>query len=174
MNEATHPPSLPSRRLGPLELDVSDERTVARVPGSADVVVDVPTAHATAQKETLDRLRQGLPVLVGGEERLVLRQPERSTCRRSRRRILVEGDPTLVAPGVFLRARWIGSMGLESDPSIGAERERRLVRPRPDLLNAPFLWGASLTIPVVDPSVAPDLLALWGAAEWHLIAAVHV
>ncbi len=159
---------------GPLELHVSDERTVARVPGSADVVIDVPTAHGTARKETLDQLREGLPVLVGGDERITLRQPERSARRRSRRRILVEGDPKLVAPGLFLRARWWGSMGLETDPSIGAEQAQRLVRPRPDLLNAPFLWGASLAVPAVDPAVSPELLALWGAAEWHLIAAVHL
>ena len=65
-------------------------------------------------------------------------------------------------------------MGLETDPDPGAARAQRLVRPRFDVLNAPFLWGASLTHPAVDRSVPPDLIAKWGAAEWHLIAAVHV
>jgi hypothetical protein len=151
---------------GPLVLDTSDDRVEASVPGSSRVVIECPSAHATADPPVVEQLRGGVPVLFDGAHRATLRQPERSS-RRQGRRILVEGDPSFVPPGLFLRARWLGSMGLET-------AEERLVRPRFDVLNAPFLWGATLTVPAVTPSVSPDLLALWGAAEWHLIAAVHV
>jgi hypothetical protein len=157
---------------GPLVLDVADDRVTSRVPGSATVSIECPSAHATA--DVVDRLRDGLPVRFDGRQRAVLRQPERSASRRAGRKILVEGDADLVPPGSFLRARWLGSMGLETSTDLGAPDDRRLIRPRMDLLNAPFLWGASLTVPAVDPSVPPDLIALWGAAEWHLIAATHV
>jgi hypothetical protein len=152
---------------GPLVLQASDGRIEAHVPGSSRVVIECPPAHATADPPVLEALRAGIPVLSDGVRRATLRQPERSSSHRRDRKILVEGDPDLVPPGLFLRARWLGSMGLETADS-------RLVRPRFDVLNAPFLWGAALTVPKVDPAVAPDLLALWGAAEWHLIAAVHI
>lgn len=159
---------------GPLLLDVADDRVTARVQGSATVSIESPSAHATADAEVVERLRGGLPVLFDGQRRAILRQPDRSAARRAGRRILVEGDAGLVPPGLLLRARWLGSMGLETSTDEGAPEDRRLIRPRMDVLNAPFLWGASLTLPAVDASVPPDLIALWGAAEWHLIAATHV
>jgi hypothetical protein len=145
---------------GPLLLDVADDRVTARVRGSAAVSIECPSAHATAGPETVKRLRTGLPVLFDGRQRAVLRQPERSATRRVGRRILVEGDAALIPAGLLLRARWLGSMGLEISTAEGAPADRRLVRPRMDLLNAPFLWGASLTVPAVDASVPPDLIAL--------------
>jgi hypothetical protein len=159
---------------GPLLLDVADDRVTSRVPGSATVSIECPSAHATADAEVVERLRSGLPVLFDGQQRAVLRQPDRAATRRAGRRILVEGDAGLIPAGLLLRARWIGSMGLETSTAAGAPHDRRLIRPRMDLLNAPFLWGASLTVPKVGATVPPDLIALWGAAEWHLIAATHV
>lgn len=151
---------------GPLTLEASDDRIEASVPGSSCVVLECPSAHATAGPPLVEQLRAGVPVLFDGAHRATLRQPERSS-RRQGRRILVEGDPSFVPPGLFLRARWLGSMGLET-------ADERLVRPRFDLLNAPFLWGATLTVPKVDSALSPDLVALWGAAEWHLVAATHL
>lgn len=119
-----------------------------------------------ADAETLRLLKDGLPVLLDDEEVVTLRQPTRGIGRRKDRAIHVEGPPDLVPAGTILRARGYYSMGME------IEGGRRLVRPRLDVLDAPVLWGLSARHPAVDPSVTPDLLAVWGAASWHLLATV--
>lgn len=119
-----------------------------------------------ADQETLRLLREGLPVLLDGKEVVTLRQPVRSMLRRRDRAIHVEGPRDVVPDRTILRARGYYSMGME------VEGGRRLVRPRLDLLDAPMLWGLSARSPAVDPAVDPDLLAVWGAASWHLLATV--
>ncbi|MBC7633319.1 hypothetical protein [Aeromicrobium sp.] len=159
---------------GPLVLDTSDDRIESQVPGSARVVIECPAAHAMADPPVLALLFEGVNVLFDDEHRATLRQPRRSSSHRSDRSILVEGDASFVPPGLHLRARWLGSMGLEMSRADGGAEDRRLVRPRFDLLNAPFLFGATFSVPAIDATLSPDLIALWGAAEWHLISAVHV
>ena len=149
---------------GPLEITVSSDRVRAWVPGSSVATIVAPESRGLADQETLRLLSEGLPVLLDGEKIVTLRQPRRSITRRRNRAIHVEGPRALVPAGTILRARGYSSMGME------IEGGRRLVRPRLDLLDAPFLWGLSARPPAVDPSVEPDLLAVWGAASWHLLA----
>ena len=151
---------------GPLEIATGSERVRAWVPGSAVATIVAPESRGMANQDTLRLLKQGLPVALDGEEVVTLRQPTRSIRRRKDRAIHVEGPRELVPAGTILRARGYYSMGMEVDGG------RRLVRPRLDLLDAPFLWGLSARAPAVDPSVEPDLLAVWGAASWHLLATV--
>lgn len=149
---------------GPLEIAASSDRVRAWVPGSSVAAIVAPASRGMADQETLRLLTEGLPVFLDDKKIVTLRQPRRSIARRKGRAIHVEGPRALVPAGTILRARGYYSMGMET------EGGRRLVRPRLDLLDAPFLWGLSARPPAVDPSVEPDLLAVWGAASWHLLA----
>ena len=151
---------------GPLEIISGRDRVLAWVAGSAVAMIVAPESRGMADQETLRLLKEGLPVLLNGEKVVTLRQPGRRITRRQDRAIHVEGPRELVPAGTILRARGYSSMGME------VQGDRRLVRPRLDLLDAPFLWGLSARAPAVDPSVEPDLLAVWGAASWHLLATV--
>lgn len=151
---------------GTVEIASASNRVRAWVPGSSVATIVAPESRGMADQETLRLLEDGLPVLLDGEEVVRLRQPTRSIARRRDRAIHVEGPRELVPAESILRARGYYSMGME------VEGGRRLVRPRFDLLDAPFLWGLSARPPAVDPSVQPDLLAVWGAASWHLLATV--
>lgn len=149
---------------GPLEIASGSDRVRAWVPGSSVATIVAPESRGIADQETLRLLTEGLPVLLDGENIVTLRQPTRTIARRRDRAIHVEGPRALVPAGTILRARGYYSMGME------VEGGRRLVRPRLDLLDAPFLWGLSARPPAVDPRAEPDLLAVWGAASWHLLA----
>lgn len=151
---------------GPLTIASGRDHVRAWVPGSGVATIVAPESRGLADQETLKLLKEGLAVLLEGEEIVTLRQPERRITHRKDRAIHVEGPREFVPAGTILRARGYYSMGME------VEGGRRLVRPRLDLLDAPFLWGLNARPPAVDPTVEPDLLAVWGAASWHLLATV--
>jgi hypothetical protein len=155
---------------GPVEMQVSDERTVAQAPTGPQVAVECPLWQEGGRRdEVVAMLREGLPVTVDGEHRITLRQPERRAGSRRHRRILVEGDPSIVPPGLLLRARWLQGLGLETSTDLGAEADRRLVKPPPDLL-----FSVPLGPIRVDRSVGPELVALWLAATNRLVVAAHI
>jgi hypothetical protein len=155
---------------GPLELVRDADRVETQVPGSARVVLACPDSNEGHPHNVnlFATLREGLPVLLDGEPRIVLRQPRRPWWFRRDRAILVEGDPTIVPPGLLLRARWLQGIGLETSTSHGAATNRRLIRPPFDL----FL-GLAVSRPRVDRSVSPDIIAVWAAAQDRLVDAVH-
>lgn len=155
---------------GPVTMHVSDERTVTQAPGGSRVVVECPLWQEGGRRdEVVEILRTGLPVTLDGEHRITLRQPERGAAHRRDRRILVEGDSSLVPAGLHMRARWLHGLGLETSTDLGAEADRRLVRPPPDLL-----VGIPLGPTRIDRSLGPDLVALWLAASNRLVVAAHI
>lgn len=167
----------PSRRTmhrrawwGPLERVRTAGRVETRVPGAARVVLECPDSSEGHPHNVnlFAMLRDGLPVLLDGEPRVVLRQPRRPWWFRRDRAILVEGDPAVVPPGLLLRARWLQGIGLETSTSHGATENRRLIRPPFDL----FL-GLPVGRARVDRALSPDVIAVWAAAQDRLVDAVH-
>lgn len=155
---------------GPVTMEVSDDRTVARAPDGPEVAIECPLWQEGGRRdEVVAMLRAGLPVTVDGEHRITLRQPERRASRRAHRRILVEGDRSIVPSGLYLRARWLQGMGLETSTDLGADADRRLVKPPPDLLFSVPLGPAR-----IDHTVKPELVALWLAASNRLVVAAHI
>jgi hypothetical protein len=155
---------------GPLQLQREKDRIQAWTPNSRVAVIEAPVAFESPRSETLELLRDGLPVMIEGMVAAVLTQPQRKYLRRRDRVIHVSGDPSVVPPGTILRARWFHSVGLET--IVDGERTR-LIRPRCDALDAPGLNSRLVRRPKVDSRVSPDLLAIWGAARWHLLGALH-
>jgi hypothetical protein len=155
---------------GPVGMQVSDERTVAQAPSGPEVAIECPLWQEGGRRdEVVAMLRSGLPVTIDGEHRITLRQPERRASSRRRRRILVEGDRSIVPAGLLLRARCLQGLGLETSTALGAGADRRLVKPPPDLL-----FGVPLVPARVDRSVTPELVALWLAASNRLVVAAHL
>ncbi len=158
------------RWWGPVEFEVSTERTMARLPDGVQVELWCPLWQEGGRlHEVVASLKKGLPVLVDGEPRVVLRQPERKVWRRRDRKIILEGDPDLVPPGVFLRARWQQGVGLETSTQLGAARDSRMIRPPVDL-GIGFPWYPNR----VDRSLDPVLIAVWSVAANRLIEAMHI
>lgn len=91
---------------GPVTCEMSDERTAVRAGDGPLVEIRCPWWPERGMEAIFGPLREGLPVLVDGEPRLTLHQPERRGLRRRGRRILIDGDPAIVPPGLFLRAPW--------------------------------------------------------------------
>lgn len=155
---------------GPVAMEVSDDRTVASAPDGPEVVIECPLWQEGGRRdEVVEMLHAGLPVTIDGEHRITLRQPERRASSRRHRRILVEGDPSIVPPGLFLRARWLQGLGLETSTALGSDADRRLIKPPPDLL-----FSVPLGPIRVDRSVGPELVGLWLAATNRLVVAAHM
>jgi hypothetical protein len=151
---------------GPVHIDANAERVRTSTPDSGLLEIEIPSAHSHANDDTVAALREGVPVLVDGTSTFTLTQPQRSLRRRADRVIEVAGDPALVPPGLVLRARWLHGVALEVPDGP------KMIRPRCDIIETPY-FGFSVR-PAVAPDVAPELIALWGAAWWHLICVLHV
>lgn len=147
---------------GPVHIDADADRVRAWAPGSKVVTIEAPSAHDSARTAAVEALRAGVPVLYDDVPTLTLTQPQRGLGHRADRVVRVAGAG--IPEGLVLRARWVNGVGLETP-------DQRLIRPRCDLVEMPYL-GLSVT-PRIDPSVSPELVALWGAAWWHLIGVLH-
>lgn len=152
---------------GPVEVKGRAGEISARVPGSSWVTVNnrMRPKRALGQLYMIEDLKEGVPILVDGEQRALAKQRsgrDRELFLRGGRIWFEGSDPAFTPDGLVFKGQWNGEPSLR----IGS---KRLVRPFRVLgfLNTTYLRFTPFR-PKVAAGTSPDHVALYFACWLYL------